>query len=158
VREPKYRELIAPDEARFLDRESITLLFTEDDDVKIDGGDRRAEAGVKLLCLLKRRSGGTPVDFHAYWAGSHAKLFVETPELARHVIAYHQSHRLDEDYARDAGGGFDGLAEQWYASLDEFRAMVREPAYERVPADEEHFIDRPANAFILSAPPDVIVG
>ena len=55
VREPKYAELIAPDEATFLDRESITLLFTEDDDVKIEG--RLGDAGVKLLALLKRKQG-----------------------------------------------------------------------------------------------------
>jgi uncharacterized protein (TIGR02118 family) len=158
VREPKYRELIAPDEARFLDRESITLLFTEDDDVKIDGNARLGDASVKLLCLLKRKADMTPADFHAYWSGAHAKLFIETAELVRHVIAYHQSHRVADDYAHDAGGGFDGLAEQWYESLDAFRAMVREPAYEPVPVDEERFIDRPALTFILSAPPDVIVG
>ena len=44
VREPAYRELIAPDERRFIDPESIALLFTEDDDVKIRGGAARERA------------------------------------------------------------------------------------------------------------------
>jgi hypothetical protein len=158
VREPKYAELIAPDEGSFLDRESLALLFTEDDDVKIDGRDRRAGAEVKLLCLLRRRDDTTAADFHAHWGGRHASIFASTPEISRHVVAYHQSHRLEKDYERDAGGGWDGLAEQWYSSLDEFQAMTREPAYQQaVPADEERFIDRPSIDFILSQPPDLII-
>jgi uncharacterized protein (TIGR02118 family) len=156
VREPRYAERIAPDEARFLDRGGFALLFTEDEDVKIDGP--RGGAGVKLLALLRRKAGLGARDFHRTWAGPHAKLFSETPAIARHVLAYHQSHRLEADYARDAGGGIDGLAEQWYASLAEFHAMLREPAYARVPADEERFLDRSATRFLLSSPPDCILG
>ncbi len=159
VREPKYRELIAPDEGRFIDRASITLLFTEDDDVKIDGGDARLAAPVKLLCLLKRKQGVHQEQFHAHWRGQHAALFVDSDALSRHVIAYHQSHRLEGDYARDGGGGYDGLAEQWYASLDEFQKMVAEPAYaEQIAPDENLFIDRSALTLALSAQPDVIIG
>ena len=159
VREPKYAELIAPDEATFLDRESITLLFTEDDDVKIEG--RREDANVKLLALLKRKPGITAAEFHRHWSGSHASIFKNTPQVARHIIAYQQSHRLEKDYERDASGsaGFDGLAEQWYANLSEFQQMVAEPLYaDSVPADEERFVDRPAIEFLLSQPPDVIIG
>jgi len=159
VREPKYAELIAPDEATFLDRESITLLFTEEEDVKIQG--RRGDANVKLLALLKRKRGITPAQFHRHWSGSHASIFRDTAEIARHILAYHQNHRLEKDYERDANGsaGFDGLAEQWYTELSEFQQMVSEPLYsENVPADEERFIDRPAIEFLISHPPDVIIG
>ena len=159
VRDPMYAQRIAPDEARFIDRSSIRLLFSDDDEVMIDGGARRDAAKVKLLCLLKRRADLSPAAFHAHWRGRHGSLFADTPELARHVIAYHQSHRLEKDYERESGGGFDGLAEQWYASRDEFEALAREPLYrERIPADEERFLDRGAMRWLLSAPPDVIIG
>lgn len=159
VREPAYRELIAPDEQRFIDRESIALLFTEDDDVKIQGGAVREQAAVKLLCLLKRKPGLEPGEFHQHWRGSHASLFTGTPEIARHVVAYHQSHRLERDYERDQEGGYDGLAEQWYTSMRDFAALVGEPAYaERIAPDEDRFIDRDALTYILSAPPQVIIG
>lgn len=159
VRDPMYAERIAPDEARFIDRPSITLVFSEDDEVVIDGGAQRQDAKVKLLCLLKRRADLSPAEFHAHWRGPHAALFAGEPEVARHVIAYHQSHRLEGDYARESGGGFDGLAEQWYGSLADFQAMTREPRYrERIPADEERFLDRPALRYLLSARPDVIIG
>ena len=159
VREPKYAELIAPDEATFLDRESITLLFTEDDDVKIEGS--HGDAEVKLLALLKRKQGITAAEFHSHWEGPHASIFADTPEIARHILAYHQSHRLEKDYERDAQGpqGFEGLAEQWYTGLDQFHQMVGEPLYgKNVPADEERFIDRQAITFLISQPPDVIIG
>jgi hypothetical protein len=159
VREPAYRELIAPDEQRFIDRGSIALLFTDDDEVKISAGGARGGAGVKLLCLVKRRPGLGREEFHEHWRGQHASLFVDTPEVARHVVAYHQSHRLAEDYARDAGGGYDGLAEQWYDSLEEFERMQHEPAYaEQIAPDEDRLLDRAASSFLLSAQPDVILG
>ena len=160
VREPKYRELIAPDEERFIDRESIALLFTEVEDVKIGGSGPSVEkATLKLLALLSRKPGISASEFHRHWAGQHARLFAEPPEVSRHILAYHQNHRLEKDYERDGGGGIDGLAEQWYASAEEFNALLREPAYlENVPADEEHFIDRPAIQFLLSGPADVIIG
>jgi hypothetical protein len=160
VREPKYAELIASDEKRFLDRSSLVVFFSDEEDVKIDGD--RGAATVKLLCLLRRKAGSTPEHFHAHWKGPHAAIFAETPEIRRHIVAYHQNHRTRNDYQREgraAPGGFDGLAEQWYASMDSFDEMAREPRYrEQVPDDEEHFIDRAAICFILSAPPDLIVG
>jgi hypothetical protein len=159
VREPAYRELIAPDERRFIDPESISLLFTADDDVKIRSDAAREQATVKLLCLLKRKPGLEPEEFHEHWRGPHASLFTQTPEIARHVTAYHQSHRLDRDYDRDRGGGYDGLAEQWYASMGDFEALVREPAYaEQIAPDEDRFIDREALTYLLSAPPQLIIG
>lgn len=159
VREPKYAERIRPDERTFLDRDSLRLFFSENDDVKIEGN--RGNAGVKLLALLKRKPGVTPAEFHRYWAGPHASLFADTPEIARHILAYHQNHRLEKDYRRDAQGvaGFDGLAEQWYTDLSAFQQMFAESLYrEKVPADEERFVDRPAIEFMLSQPPDVIIG
>lgn len=156
VREPKYRELIAPDEARFLDRSSLQVFFTGPEEVKIDG-DRDA-AGLKLLCLLRRRPGDAPGAFHDHWRGTHAALFAGTPEIRRHVLAYHQNHALEGE-ATPLPGRWDGLAEQWYASREDFEAMLREPRYrESVPEDEERFIDRSDTPFLLCGRPDVVIG
>ncbi len=156
VREPKYAELIAPDEQRFLDRGSLVVFFTEEEDVKIEGD--RSQTTLKLLCLLRRRDGVSPGDFHAHWRGPHAALFSETPEIRRHILAYHQNHRVDPDAKRDRDG-YDGLAEQWYASAEAFAAMTAEPRYrEAVPVDEERFIDRAAIRWFLSEPPVTIIG
>ncbi len=160
VREPAYAELIAPDEASFLDRGGLELLFTGDDDVKIDGGDARGNAGMKLLCLVKRKPGLSAQEFHEHWGERHGPLVAGIPEIAKHMIAYHQSHRTEKDYKRDPEGkGYDGLAEQWYASAAAAGEMVREPAYAaQITPDEDRFLDRDALSFVLCSPPDVIIG
>ena len=165
VEEPAYAELVAPDEQRFLDRGNLIVLFTHEEEVIIDGGDACEEAPAKLLCLLRRRAGLAPEAFHEHWRGRHAGLFRDTPELARHITAYHQSHRTERDRLRaesPAAGdrpSWDGLAEQWFESREAFEAMVAEPAYaERVVPDEDAMIDREALRFFLSGPPDVIIG
>jgi len=156
VREPKYAELIAPDEKRFLDRSSLLVFFTEQEEVKIDGDSEAAT--VKLLALLRRKPGIEALDFHAHWRGPHAELFSGIPEIRRHILAYHQNHRVDAEVPRGPLD-YDGLAEQWYTSPEEFAAMGREPRYrECVPADEDHFVDRAAIEWILCAPPHLILG
>ncbi|MFK7896272.1 MAG: EthD domain-containing protein [Myxococcota bacterium] len=156
--EPDYAEHIAPDEARFMDRAKTLFFFTDEEDIKLGDADRQAQAGVKLLALLRRRSDLTPEAFHAHWTGPHAALFTETPALRDHILAYQQNHRFPADYERDPETHWDGLAEQWYASLEKFYAGAGGGPFEEIVApDEERFIDRPATQFILSHPPEIIV-
>ena len=156
VRAPEYPELIAPDEARFLDRSSLVVFFTEEAEPKIDGDP--SGAACKLLALLRRRPGDDAEHFHRHWRDPHAGLFRDTPEIARHILAYHQNHTLPDEDA-PLPGAWDGLAEVWFEGVDAFEAMVREPRYlEQVPADEEHFVDRSAIQYILAGPPEVIIG
>lgn len=156
VREPAYAELIAPDEAFMLDRSSIALLFTHEAEVKQPGPSR--DAKLKLCALLKRRSGTDARSFHEHWSGPHAALFGERAEVTRHLCGYHQSHRLERDYQRDAGGGWDGLAEQWFASQSEFEAMRAEPGYAAIAEDASQLTDREATQSLLCALPDLIIG
>lgn len=161
VAEPDYARLIAPDEARFIDRSSLTLIFTRREQIKKDGGAAAAQAPAKLLGLLKRRSDLTPEAFHAHWAEQHAPLVLGASEFERHMLAYHQNPRHPNDYARDLDGarGYDGLAEVWFDTVDAFAAMSNTSAYRDVIApDEELFIDRREMTFVLAGRPDLIVG
>ena len=161
VAEPDYGRLIAPDEARFIDRSSITLIFTREEQIKKDGGTAVSSAPAKLLGLLRRRADIGPEAFHEHWANRHAALVTGTPEFDRHILAYHQNPRHPRDYARDLEGapGYDGLAEVWFETADAFAAMGRSAAYRDVIApDEELFIDRGAMTFVVARTPDVIVG
>jgi uncharacterized protein (TIGR02118 family) len=157
--DPLYASEVAPDEARFMDRSRTTFFFTEDAETKIGDEASRAEAGVKLLALLKRRADRSAAEFHAHWSGPHADLFVETPSLRDTILAYDQSHRRPEDYARDPDTPWDGLAEQWYASLDDFARGAAGPAFDEVVVpDEERFMDRAATRFILCSSPKTVFG
>jgi len=158
AQEPLYAEKIAPDEASFMDRARTLFFFTEEAETKLGGPREQAEAKIKLMALLKRKPGLEAEDFHAHWSGPHADLFRNTPALRDRILAYQQSHRPAADYVRDPATEWDGLAEQWYRSLDEFEAGAGgRPFEEIVIPDEERFIDRPATRFILCAPADVII-
>lgn len=157
--EPDYAEYIAPDEAKFMDRAQTLYFFTEEEDIKFGRADAQSQAGVKLLALLKRRSDLSPEQFHAHWSGPHARLFSENPSLREHILAYQQNHRFAEDYARDPSTTWDGLAEQWYSSMEAFSAGAGGAPFSTLIApDEERFIDRPATQFILSRPAEMILG
>ena len=156
--EPLYAEQIAPDEARFMDRARTLFFFTDEAETKLGGPREQAEAKLKLMALLRRKPGLPIEDFHAHWSGPHGDLFRDTPALRDRILAYHQSHRPAADYERDPATEWDGLAEQWYRSLEEFEAGAGGPPFEQIIVpDEERFIDRPATRFLLCEPPDVIL-
>src|SRR5215510_2248209 len=91
---------------------------------------------VKSVVFFKRRA-GMPVDeFQAYWRTRHPDVVLKLPGLRRYV----QSHTLPSIYARREPV-YDGIAELWSDDLTALRAMVREPQYQRVKADEANFID-----------------
>lgn len=159
VRSSAYPEIIAPDEEKFLDRNTLWMIFAGPAHRVIVDEPARLAAGVKLMCMLTRKPGLSASEFHAHWRSPHGGLFRDTPELARHIAAYEQHPRAEADYARDAGGGPDGLAEQWYPDLDAFHAFVREPAQASlIRPDEDRFIDREKIRFIVTGPAHVIMG
>ncbi len=151
-----YRDVLSHDEASFLDRANLALIFAGPANRVIVDPAARAAAGTKLLCLLTRQPKLSAEAFHAHWRSPHGELFRDTETLARHIAAYEQHPRSAHDYGR-AGGG-DGLAEQWYRDLDAFAAFVREPAQaELIRPDEDRFIDRAAIRYVLTGPADVII-
>ena len=157
--EADYAEHIAPDEAKFMDRAQTLFFFTEEEDIKFGDVGSKSQASVKLLALLRRRADLSPEQFHAHWSGPHARFFSENAVLREHILAYQQNHRFAEDYTRDPYTSWDGLAEQWYASMKDFYASAGGASFnELVAPDEERFMDRLATQFILSGPAEIILG
>ncbi len=111
---------------------------------------------VKLTCLVRRRPGMSPEEFHTYWRDHHGPLVVSTVS-GSHVIRYVQHHRSLDDYSGDDDPGFDGVTEQWFASMDEYRAHVSEPDFSAVWADIEKFLDVDRLFFVLTEEPVVVV-
>jgi uncharacterized protein (TIGR02118 family) len=112
---------------------------------------------VKLTCFLKRRPGMTAEDFDRHWREVHGPLIAGLPALARHIVRYEQHPRLR---GSDVVGtpGYDGVAVQWFRSLDEFMAFVGEPDYAaHVAPDEGAFLDRGALVWMLTEDPRVVI-
>ena len=111
---------------------------------------------IKLICFVKRNPALSVDEFHDHWRAKHAPLIRETPGVADRIIRYEQNHRSADDYAR--GGDFDGVAIQWFDSMDEFVAMVSDPEYQaRVAPDEAALLDLEGLVWILTDQEEVVV-
>ena len=78
---------------------------------------------VKLTCLVRRKDGMSPEEFHAYWRDHHGPLVLST-KSGSHVLRYEQHHRSLADYGAKDDGGYDGVTEQWFASMEEYQAHI----------------------------------
>ena len=111
---------------------------------------------IKLICFVKRNPSLSVDEFHDHWRGQHARLISETPGVADRIVRYEQNHRAAADYER--GGDFDGVAIQWFESMDDFVAMVTDPEYQaRVAPDEDVLLDRDGLAWILTDEEEVVI-
>jgi len=112
---------------------------------------------VKLFALLRRRPGLGPEEFRAHWRDVHGPLIASTPELARHIVRYEQHPRHRPD-ALSGTDGVDGVAVQWFDSIDDFVAFISEPAYrELIAPDERRFLDVDAIEFVITEEPTVVI-
>jgi uncharacterized protein (TIGR02118 family) len=111
---------------------------------------------IKLICFVKRNPALSVDAFHVHWREQHASLIRETAGVAARIVRYEQNHRTVDDYAR--GGDFDGVAIQWFDSMDDFVAMVSHPEYQaRVAPDEAALLDREGLVWILTDAEEVVI-
>ena len=110
---------------------------------------------VKLTCLVRRKAGMSPAEFHAYWRDHHGPLVISTAS-GSHVLRYEQHHRPLSDYGDTDDGGYDGVTEQWFASMEEYQAHIAEPDFPTVWADLPNFLDTERLAFVVTEEPVVI--
>ncbi len=113
---------------------------------------------VKLFALLRRNPDMTTEEFVAHWRDRHGPLIKNEPLLARHIVRYEQHVRHRGD-ALSGNEGLDGVAVQWFNSIDDFVGFMSEPAYANLIApDEQRFLDMSAIEFIVTEEPTVIIG
>ena len=145
------------EDARYLDASATTWMLTRDADVIVDKPGGRDRAGVKLVCMVGRNPALDLATFHHHWLENHGGLFQRLPDLNEPLLAYDQNHRIDADYAR--GGEYDGVTEQWLASLDAWVDSLGAPSHAaEVEPDVAYMLDPARIHFILSGPPHVIIG
>lgn len=112
---------------------------------------------VVMFALLRRNPELTTEEFVEHWRERHGPLIAGTPELARHIVRYeqHVRHRPDGLSGND---DLDGVAVQWYRTIDDFAAFISEPAYAEVIApDERRFLDVGRIEFIITEEPHVVI-
>ena len=105
---------------------------------------------IKLICLLKRKQGLTPEQFHEYWREQHGPLVMST-KSGSWVRRYEQNHRPLSDYRPDDDRrGWDGVTIQWFDSMEDFHASLREDDYALIDADTRRFLDVDALQLIFT--------
>jgi uncharacterized protein (TIGR02118 family) len=104
---------------------------------------------VVLTCLVRRKAGMSPEEFHRYWREHHGPLVAGT-ESGSYVVRYEQHHRALEDYTSQDDGGFDGVAVQWFRSRADYEAHLRAPDFAQVWADIERFLDVDRLVYVLT--------
>lgn len=74
----EYRELVAPDEARFADQRSPMFLIFEETPLPLP---LRGASRLRLLHYLRARPGVAVDNLHAGWAAAHEALLFAAPRL-----------------------------------------------------------------------------
>lgn len=110
---------------------------------------------IKLICFLKRKPGMSVEDFQAHWRDKHGPLVAST-NSGRHAIRYEQNHRAAGIPTALGAGDFDGVTIQWYASVSDFEASLREDDYATIAADLGRFLDVDNLVWVLTDDPEVV--
>jgi hypothetical protein len=139
--EPRYMELVRPDEARFNDLTKLIVLMTEEE-VIFDGSEGR----LKVFDFIKRRDGINRDEFLEKWSRHGSRLAADAQY--RDLIAKRiQNSALPNDGdAFAAAAAYDGVAELWVSS---FEVLARLQG-SRFRGCEEEFADAEASFSILA--------
>jgi EthD domain len=118
--------------------------------------------GIKLFEYLRRIPGTTREQFHTYWSDVHAPMLANDPDLARHVTRYELNHRLPGDAERERtdtevkDAEWDGVAVLWFDSMDELRALGREPGMQAI-RDSAKNLHQDEKLIVITEEPDTIL-
>jgi uncharacterized protein (TIGR02118 family) len=112
---------------------------------------------VRLTCLLRRKAGLTPREFHDHWREVHGP-FIVASQCGSHVLRYEQHPRPMSDYGEHDDMGFDGVTVQWFENMDAYQAHMAEPDFADMWKDVESFLDTDRLHFIVTEHPRLVIG
>ncbi|HEX2564230.1 MAG TPA: EthD domain-containing protein [Acidimicrobiales bacterium] len=115
---------------------------------------------IRLTAMLRRNPALSAEEFHAHWRDVHAAKILSVPGIGDHVVRYEQHPRIVDGPGSWTGSeGFDGVAMQWFRSLDDFNRMIADPRYrEVVGPDEHHLLDLAGGVYLLTDEPRTVIG
>jgi uncharacterized protein (TIGR02118 family) len=113
---------------------------------------------IRLVTLLKRKPGTTHEEFLEHWRERHGPL-IAASTAANYVRRYEQHPAAWPA----AGSGapepeYDGVTMQWFDSLGDFYAHMREPDFPAMMEDIDRFLDVSQLQVVLCEEPTVVIG
>ncbi len=112
---------------------------------------------VRLTCLLRRKPGLSPEEFHRHWAEVHGPL-IAASRSGRHVLRYEQHPRPLADYPAEDDGGYDGVTVQWFESMATYRAHMAEEDFPAIWDDIVTFLDTERLELVVTEHPRLVMG
>ncbi|KAF2419709.1 hypothetical protein EJ08DRAFT_654033 [Tothia fuscella] len=106
---------------------------------------------LKVSLFLKKLPTITDEQFHAHWKGQHVDLALQNSTFTSKTRKYNQVHITPELRAQAASFGipvmeYDGIAEVWVDSMEDWLEVVSDESFGKViAADEGLFIQAPIN-------------
>ncbi len=114
----------------------------------------KEQAGMRLSAILRHNAALDLPAFHQHWRENHGGLYRNVPALSEPVLHYDQNHGLDLP-----GAGFDGVTEQWFASLDAWVDSICVPEQSgMIEPDVAYFLEPGSISYVLSGKPTVLIG
>ena len=113
---------------------------------------------IRLICMLRRKQGMTHEEFEHHWRTRHGPLIASIPAVRDRQVRYEQHPRLHAPGRFTGTSGFDGVAIVTFESMDDFEAMIADPAYEPVREDEQRFLDLDGTVIVVADEPRVVLG
>jgi uncharacterized protein (TIGR02118 family) len=138
--EPKFQELVYPDELLFLDHARTQILVLTEHLVYHRPG-AAIHGGLKLFEIPVRPASMTRQQCQAYWHDVHGPMVLDTPAMVTSMRRYSQSHTLTEDIPAIGPMKYDGLAELWFDTADDLERCFGPEYLATVHEDEHSFVD-----------------
>ncbi|MGO9047019.1 MAG: EthD domain-containing protein [Xanthobacteraceae bacterium] len=147
--EPKFQELVSPDEKKFLEvTQTVILAVTEHTIYQRTSAS--IHGGVKLFEMPARRREMSRPECHRYWRDTHAPLVMGTTEMVKPLRRYVQAHCLEDGAAGLPPMRYDGLAELWFDSVDDLQACFGRQYLDVVHPDEPKFVDPEGSSALIA--------
>ena len=143
------------DAKNFVDPRSSPQIFADEylvSEKEDASGTIRRSGQLKTIRTMSRRRDLTHAQFKDYWLNQHSRLereVIETTSMQRIVASF----ALPEN---PVAPEFDGLAELYFAKVEDIRAMFAGPVPAMMRKDEENFVQMNAPAVRLVAEEYVI--
>jgi uncharacterized protein (TIGR02118 family) len=100
---------------------------------------------IKLVGLIRKRSGLTTEQFRAHWLEVHAPLARQFPGLRRYTVNF-----IDREATPNAA--YDGFSELWFDSAEALDAALASPIGAAIAEDIPKFMDELVRVIVEEHP------
>jgi hypothetical protein len=140
-REPRYGEIIRPDEEKFANQENLLVHLVTEETVLPSKGEAPR---IKRFRFLRRKPGISREDFLRHWREAHTPLLMSGAVFADVLKKHVRNHRLPSE--TDPFGGaavYDGIDEFWFDSLEDVARLDGDLDHAgKVRTDEARFLEQ----------------